>query len=236
MDGMRRTAVVLMLSLGLGCAPSLGRLNPAVDPDTSIAPTLLTATVSCLDSHQVASGGARVRRATAIGPDVVQSLNRRLARIGDGTPPMPQSLCRQLTSPNAADPDDWSHPPMPPTLTRVIEMSGAQSVMVPVVHSTMRCEGKSRSWRWGEPAYSDEGGSVDCHEHQIALGAFVYDRSGRLFWKAYDIHKLSAPLDAAAAADELLRGIPVSDAVPLGGRGVGPSAPTAPARDPHTGS
>jgi hypothetical protein len=209
---------VLPLLVGCGSQGSLSRRhNPLFENQPPPEPTLLTAAVACLESHDVAAGGQRVRRATGFGALAVQSVNRRLARIGDGAPAVSQSFCRELTSPNAADPNDWTQPAMPPILSELLTMSGAGSVIVPVVRSRMKCDRKPGTWRWGEAAYSDESGQVDCHDDEVVFGAFLYNANGVLIWKAFNVYALDGPLDTAAAAEELLVEAPVASALSLVG-------------------
>jgi hypothetical protein len=206
---MRTAFLTFVASLGLvACGgPSSHR-----SPRFSEAPkkTLFTSAVPCLEAVEVASGGEVVRRATGFGPLAVQRLNTHLARRGAATPAVPTSFCIDFTSDQAADPRDFKNPPAPPVLRELAEMTGADSVLVPVVASTFRCD--KTTWRWGEPAYEHESGRIDCHEDTLVYAAFLYAADGALLWKAVHRYELKEPPELAELAETLLFEAPLGEA------------------------
>lgn len=194
------------LALSACSAPKSHRSPTFSAPPT----TLLTSAVACLEAVEVAAGGEIVRRATGFGPQAVQRLNTRLARLGPATPALPSSHCFELMSDQAADPRDWKSPAPPEVLRELAEMTGAASVLVPVVASRFHCD--QTSWRWGEPSYENETGRVDCHEDVLTFAAFLYAADGTLLWKAVHPHALRDPPDLDALADALILEAPLGEA------------------------
>jgi hypothetical protein len=203
-----------------GCQTQTSHRSPTFAGADAPSPTLLTGAVECLEKADVAAGGQLVRRATDFGTYTVQKLNLRVARVGDSAPALPSSNCAELTSEHATSVADWHSPPMPKVLFELIAISGAESAFVPVVTTRMECGKKPGAWIWGTPAYESETGDVDCHEAEIALIGYLFDKNGALLWKAVHRYQVDEPPDAAVLAEELVRQAPLGKPAPLrpGGR------------------
>jgi hypothetical protein len=211
---------VAVICLGVGlvaCSAPASYRSPTFT--TAPATTLLMSAVPCLESLDVAAGGEIVRRATGFGPLAVQRVNGRLARKGAASPSLPPSHCLDLTSEQAADPRDFNHPPAPAVIRELAEMSGADSVLVPMVASRFACD--AASWRWDQPAYENESGRIDCHEHALTFAAFLYGADGALLWKAVHRYEVAHVPDLAEMAETLLREAPLGAAAPLRHRETG---------------
>ena len=151
-----RGAILLgLLTTLTGCASTAGHRSPFFSQPEAPAPTLVTSAVNCLASRDVAAGGKLVRRAARFGEHTVHRLNEKLEPRAPRVLAMPRSLCAELTSEQAAYPEDWSTPSAPSQLKEMLALSGARSMFVPVVASKLSCTGERHKWRWGEPIYED---------------------------------------------------------------------------------
>lgn len=209
-----RGAVLTMVLVG--CAPPMtSHRNPAY-PD-AVETTLLLTPTDCFESVEVASGGEHVRRATDFGALASQRYNLRWARIGEVAPGIPQGLCRELTSEQAEHPTTWNAPRMPDVVKDLFAMTDVASVLVPVVSNEIVCAEKGDApWIWGEAAYEDERGLVDCHESHLTFSAFLYGRDGQLLWKAVHRHTLEGPPDPDELAWLLVQQAPIGEPFTLG--------------------
>jgi hypothetical protein len=206
------------LAMGLllaGCGQPTSHRSPAFQGAPTPKPTLLTGAVPCLDSAVVVAGGQLVRRATGFGKEAVQRVNNRVARIGQTAPALPSSVCRDLTSERAKSSTDWLAPEAPSILVELAQMSGAQTVFVPVVRSEMECGRKTGPWWWGKPAYEDDRGDVDCVETKLTFMGYLFDAQGSVLWKAVHEHEVREVPDSAKLANELMFEAPIRQAVPL---------------------
>jgi hypothetical protein len=200
------------LVLCAGCGAPEGHRHPTFPEGRAPAPTLVMGAAACLEVVEVASGGMRIRRATRWGEEAVRRLDERLGRMGELLPSLPRSRCNELTSEQAARPDDFDHPSPPDGLGELTEAGRARSLLVAVVSSRVSCERGRARWRWGEPAYHDPDGQVDCHESGLDFGAFLYRADGTLLWKSYRRLELEGEPDSTAVAGELLDAAPVTAA------------------------
>ncbi|MEZ4443020.1 MAG: hypothetical protein R3B72_28250 [Polyangiaceae bacterium] len=205
----------LLATLGLGCPARPSHRNPSRFAALPPAHTLLTGAVPCGESHEVAAGGQLVKRATDFRAMTVARFDKRLSRIGAGTPPINRDNCRELTSDSAEHPADWSSPRMPEILRELVQMAAADAVLVPVVSSVYRCDQGRRGWPWGEPAYQSDQGQLDCYEAELTVAAYLFDRDGTVLWKGVHRYDLDEAPDVAEMVDVLVRQAPIGDAAPL---------------------
>jgi len=199
----------VVLALGCGGARPTHR-NPTFTAPMAPTPTLVTRTIACLEAPEVASGGMRIRRDAGLGPRAVMRMDEELSRMGPTVIALPKSLCRELTSDQAAHAVDFNNPEPPRLLADLLKVSQAQSLLVPVISTDMHCDRNPRNWRYGEPAYVDESGEVDCYETTVSYVAFLFCPGGELLWKGYHVYDTSNSMDAARAANALLESAPVA--------------------------
>ncbi len=206
---------MVLAALCTACGGGVGHRSPLFTQAKAPAPTLVTATVNCLASRDVAAGGRIVRRAARFGEHTRLRLNERLENKALRALALPRSLCGELTSDHAVYQADWSSPSAPPQLKEMLALSGARSLFVPVVASELSCSGDASQWRWGEPLYEDERGEVDCRETELVLAAYLFGADGALLWKTFERHSISSPPDEMALAHDLVASAPIDWKVDL---------------------
>ena len=211
------TAVALALTLA-GCTEPTSHRNPSRFASLPPARTLLTSTLRCGESHEVAAGGMLVKRATDFSAMAVVRLDARLERIGDSAPAIPRRYCASLVDDGATHPSAWHSPEMPEILRELVHLSGADSVFVPVVITDYRCDrGGDEPWFWGEPAYQSDSGQVDCHERQLSLIGYLFGQDGTVLWKGVHRYDLTEAPDLAKLVEILVRQAPLGAPAPLKG-------------------
>lgn len=196
-----------------GCSPAVGHRNPLFADALAPKPTLLVRAISCLESKEMASGGERVRRVAGFGALTVQQLDQKLDRMGVTAAALPRGLCRSYTAIEATNSGDFSQPSPPKQVLRLMSLSEAKSLLLTFVRSKLRCERDPKRWRWGEASYTDSGGRVDCHEHELTLVGYLYDNAGVLRWKAKLHHVLTEPPEPIDLVNELLATAPIEATV-----------------------
>ncbi len=216
---VKRVIAVGCLALA-GCSGA----DPVVqssDPVEKPPVTLLLGAVPCFADAEVASGGLIVRRATGMGPAVVQQLNLKLSTKGDVAPALSSDLCRELTDAAAFDPHRLDAPRPPAILAEVTQMADADAAMLPVVHTVMRCHRGDKPWIWGEPAYVNASGEVDCVEEELVIGAFLFGPDGKLAYKTVHRHTVERPVEVEVVTEAFMQQAPLKDAAVLGATAVG---------------
>lgn len=209
---MRR--VLLSVAL-VGCAAPTSHRNPA-HPEP-VATTLLLTPTECLASVEVAAGGEHVRRKTDYGSLAAQRFNLRWSRLGEVAPALPKTICREFTGEAARHPVTFDAPEMPDVLADLFAMADVESILVPVVSNEIACaEQDDTTWIWGEPAYEDERGLVDCHESHLTFSAFLFGRDGTVIWKGVHRHALDGPPDPDELAMPLIEQAPLGEPMTLG--------------------
>jgi len=211
-------ATALVTSVLGGCNQPASFRNPS--RFTSLPPgrTLLTSALRCGETHEVAAGGMLVERATDFGAMAVVRLDARIERIGDSAPAIPRRYCASLVADDATHPRDWNAPKMPDILHELVHLSGADSVLVPVVTSQYECNrGGKGTWSWGEPAYQSDRGRVDCHESELSLIAYLFAEDGTVLWKGVHRYELTEAPELGKLVDLLVRQAPVGTPAPLKG-------------------
>lgn len=215
---MTSAAVILWASALGGCTEPTSHRNPSRFASLPPAKTLLTAALRCGESHEVAAGGMLVKRATDFGAMAVARLDARIERIGDSAPAIPRRYCAGLVDDGATHPSAWNSPEMPDILRELVHLSGADSVLVPVVTAEYRCDrGGNDPWRWGEPAYESDRGEVDCHERELSLIGYVFGEDGTVLWKGVHRYELTEAPDLAKLVEVLVRQAPLGAPAPLKG-------------------
>lgn len=202
-----------------GCTEPTSHRNPSRFASLPAAKTLLTGALRCGETHEVAAGGMLVKRATDFGAMAVVRLDARLERIGDSAPAIPRQHCAALTDDSAIHPSAWNSPEIPDILRELVHLSGADSVLVPVVTADYQCDrrGAGEGWRWGEPAFESDRGRVDCYESELSLIAFLFAEDGTVLWKAAHRYELTEAPDLGKLVEILVRQAPIGAPAPLKG-------------------
>ena len=112
----------------------------------------------------------------------------------------------------------WNSPEMPEILRELVHLSGADSVLVPVVLADYQCDrGGNEAWRWGEPAYQADTGQVDCYERELSLMGYLFGEDGTVLWKGVHRYELTEAPDLAKLVEVLVRQAPLGAPAPLRG-------------------
>ncbi|MEM9696092.1 MAG: hypothetical protein AAGA56_26345 [Myxococcota bacterium] len=211
-----RGVAVLAVMLGLGCAEAQTSFRNPTSGEAPPATTLLTGPVACLQKVEVAAGGEHIRRATDYANLAVQRLNLRVARKGDVAPAISDTHCRTLLAAESRHPEVWTRPAMPRVVRDLFEITAADSLLIPFVTNDFSCGPKQEGgWSWGEPAYEDERGLVDCHESMLTFGAYLFTRDGKLIWKAIHRYEVERPPDPDEMSFTLIGQAPLGEPVSL---------------------
>ena len=211
-------AMVLATFTLIGCTEPTSHRNPSRFASLPAAKTLLTAAVRCGESHEVAAGGMLVKRATDFGAMAVVRLDARIERLGPSAPAIPRRHCAALLDDGAMHPSAWNSPEMPEILRELVHLSGADSVLVPVVTAEYQCvRGGNQPWIWGEPAYASDRGRVDCHESELSLIGYLFAEDGTVLWKGVHRYDLTEAPDLGKLVEILVRQAPVGAPAPLKG-------------------
>lgn len=214
-----RITTITALGIALvGCHEPVSHRNPSRFASLPPAKTLLTQAVRCGESHEVAAGGMLVERATDFASMAKDRMDGRIDRIGASAPAISKSHCAALLADSATHPADWNAPQMPDPLREVVHLSGADSVLVPVIASVYLCErGGAGRWPWGEPAYQSDRGEVDCYERQLTLVGYLFGEDGTVLWKGVHRYDLDEAPDLGKLVDRLVRQAPLGAPAPLKG-------------------
>jgi len=212
--------VLALLLPCLGCSGTETVVHSS-EPVEKPAVTLLLGSVPCFADPEVASGGLLVRRATGMGPAVAQQLDLKLSTRGDVAPPLSADLCRELTDAAALDPSRLDAPRAPAILAEVTQMADADAAMLPVVHTIMNCHRGDEPWIWGQPAYENDSGEVDCVEQEVVITGFLFGPGGQLEYKTVHRHTLERPIAVEEVTEAFMQQAPLQDAAVLGASAVG---------------